>query len=201
MLLGGLFAAVSAVSGAWASVPPASWLIQWTWWPPYAVIPLLLSAAAVVAALALAGAALAEPAGLLLDIDRPLKPTARALLLTVVGAWLVMLAGCVAVLASLVLRRRRAESLVRGQLACLLPVLVLVVVGLALEWANLPYSWVPSVVALPLALTVAVLRYQLADLDLYVHRGLVCGSGDWPSVGYSVVDLPDSAGLGVTPTR
>lgn len=193
MLVGGLFAAVSAVSAAWSGVPPASWLVQWTWWPPYAVIPLLLllapdgalpsprwrpvrvllSAAAVLAGLALAGAALAEPAGLLLAPERPLNPAARALLLTASGAWLVMLAGCVAVLASLVLRWRRAESLQRGQLACLLPVLVLLVVGLALEWANLPYSWVPSVLALPLALTVAVLRYQLADLDLYVHRGLV----------------------------
>ena len=193
MLLGGVLATVSAVAGAWARVPVAGWLVQWTWWPPYAVIPLLLLLApdgalpssrwrpwlwllvgsAGVAAVALAAAAVVEPAGLLIDPDRPLAPAAHVLLLIAGAAWVAMLVGCVAVLVSLVLRWRRAESLVRGQLVCLLPVLVLLVVGVALDRVNLPFSWVPPVLALPLALTVAVLRYQLADLDLYVHRGLV----------------------------
>lgn len=193
MLLGGSVAALAAVAGAWSSTPPASWLTQWTWWPPYAVIPLLLLLApdgalpsprwrpwlwllvgtGAVATVALAAAGIVAPTGLLVDPDAVQDPLAYALFLVAVGAWIPWLAGCGAVLVSLVVRWRRAESLVRGQLVCLLPVLVLLVIGLALDRVNLPFSWVPPVLALPIALTVAVLRYQLADLDLHIHRGLV----------------------------
>ena len=193
MVLGGTSAFVAAASILWSATGPGAWLSQWTWWPPYAVIPVLLllapdgrlpsrrwqplavvlvgAAAAVTAAFAAAGAV--QPDGVLVDPDVPLTPAAAVLVQVAFGALAVNLAAALAVLLALVLRWRRAERLERGQLACLLPVLVLVLAGIGLQAQNVPFGWVPAATALPLALTVAVLRYQLHDLDLYVHRGTV----------------------------
>ena len=77
-------------------------------------------------------------------------------------------------LAALLVRWRRAEPLVRRQLVCLLPTGLLLAVGLVLAFqTEVTEPWLPAVVALPLGLTFAVLRYRFADLDLYVHRGSV----------------------------
>ena len=196
MVLAGLAAALNALAVSWSALLPAAWLSQWTWWVAWALVPMLLLlfpdgrlpsprwrslavvlvASAVVSAAALAAAAAILPRSLLTDVDAPLPPSARALLVVAAAAGLALLLATLGVLAALLVRWRRAAPLERGQLVCLLPAGLLLVVGLTLTAPTdleLADAWVPAVVALPLGLTFAVLRYQFADLDLYVHRGSV----------------------------
>lgn len=193
MLLVGLSATVAALAVAWAATLPAAWLSQWSWWPPLAVIPVLLLlvpdgrlpsprwrplagvlvVAAVVATVALAAAAAMSPRSLLVDLDTPPPPQAQVLLVVAASAAAVVLLATLGVLAALIVRWRAAPVLQRRQLACLLPSAVLLVGGVALSITELPAPWVLAVAALPLGLTFAVLRFQLHDLDLYVHRGAV----------------------------
>ena len=193
MLGAGLVATLAALSVAWSGWLPAAWLSQWAWWPPVGVIPVLLLlvpdgrlpsprwwppavalvGAAGIATVALVGAATGEPRTLLSDADRPPGPVVGLLLDVAVIGWIATAVAALGVLVALVVRWRAAGPLERGQLACLLPVLVLLGVAVALDWIDVPYGWVPAVVGLPVALTLAVLLYRFEDLDLYVHRGVV----------------------------
>jgi hypothetical protein len=115
-----------------------------------------------------------DPRTLLTDLSAPLPHAADVLLFVVGGAGVVLLLATLGVLAALLVRWRRAEPLVRRQLVCLLPTGLLLAVGLVLTFlTEVTEPWLPAVVALPLGLTFAVLRYRFADLDLYVHRGSV----------------------------
>ena len=89
------------------------------------------------------------------------------------AAVLVLCLGTVGVAVSLAVRWRRATSQDRRQLSCLVPSAVLFLVGFTLDYFNVPGGWLAAVVALPVGLTLAILRYQLYDLDLYIHRGVV----------------------------
>ncbi len=194
MLAIGLCAAVAAVAVAWAATLPAAWLSQWTWWPPLALIPVLLLlvpdgrlpsprwrplaallvTATTVATAALAAGAAISPRTLLSDLTAPLPPAAGALLVVATIAGVTVLASTVGVLGALIVRWRGSSALQRRQLACLVPSAALLAPGILLSaLTELPAPWVPAVAALPLGLTFAVLRYQLHDLDLYVHRGAV----------------------------
>ena len=198
MTLAGLAAAVNALAVSWSAVLAAAWLSQWSWWVPWALVPVLLLrfpdgrlpsarwrplagtlvAAGGLGAIALAAAAALAPRTLLTDPDLtgPLPPAAHALLLVAGAAGAVLLLATLGVVAALLVRWRRATPLERGQLVCLVPAAALLAVGLTLtSWTDVPLAdaWVPAVVALPLGLTFAVLRYRFADLDLYVHRGSV----------------------------
>lgn len=192
MLFTGATAAVATLSACWSAFVPMAWLSQWSWWPPLAAIPLILLlvpdgrppsragrtlafvlvVAATVTMLTLAGAALLRPT--LLTTPETLPPVLRQAARVAVGGIGVVALGSVGVLVCLLGRWRAADARQRRQLVCLLPSAVLLVIGLAVDFeAGVPYSWVPAVVALPAGLTVAVLQYQMYDLDLYVHRGAV----------------------------
>lgn len=192
MLLTGATAIVAAQSVCWSAAVPVAWLSQWSWWPPLALIPVVLLlmpdgrppspawrylgftlvGAATVTTVVLAVAALARPTSLL-TAHLPPTPTLRLLgRIAVAGIAVVALCG-LGVLAALLVRWRRAGPLERRQLVCLLPSAVLLIVGGWLDFEGVPYSWLAVVIALPLGLTVAVLQYQLHDLDLYIHRGAV----------------------------
>lgn len=193
MTLAGVSATIAAVAVAWSAYLPLAWLSQWAWWVPVAVIPVLvllvpdgvlpsprwrwllvvLLAGGAITAAALAGAALFEPRTLLSTGTQATSPAARALLVVAACAIAVTIVGTAGVLVALVRRWRAAATLERGQLACLLPSAGLLIVGVALDAADVPYGWLPAVVSFPLGLTLAVLRYQLHDLDLYIHRGAV----------------------------
>ena len=91
-------------------------------------------------------------------------------------AWLGIAAtalGLLGVLVALVVRFRAADLPVRRQLLCLGAAGVTVLLGELLDTAGVPVAWVAEGVALPLALTVAILRLGLYDLDVYVNRALV----------------------------
>ena len=193
MLAAGLVASIAALSVAWSTWIPAAWLSQWAWWPPLGAVPILLLlvpdgrlpsprwwplavalvGAAGIATAALVAAAIGEPTTLLSDAEQAPGPVVRLLLDIALLAWIATAAASLGVLAALVVRWRAAGPLERGQLACLLPVLVLLGVAVALDWVDVPYGWVPAAVGLPLGLTLAVLLYRFEDLDLYVHRGVV----------------------------
>ena len=193
MLFTGVTAAVATLSVCWSALVPVAWLSQWSWWPPLAAIPLTLLlvpdgqpptgvrrvlgvviiSAAAVTTLILAGAALVRPTTLLTTLE-PLPPGMRLTMRVAAAGVGVVVLGAVGALITLLGRWRAADALARRQLACLLPSAVLLAVGLGLDFdIDVPYSWVPAVVALPLGLTVAVLRYRWHDLDLYIHRGAI----------------------------
>jgi signal transduction histidine kinase len=194
MTFAGVGASVATLAVCWSAWLPAAWLSQWAWWPPLAALPLLLLllpdgrlpspgwrallvalvAATAVGTVALAAAALAQPRTLLSGGGFVSAAGVRPVLLLGVGALAVVLLGTLGVLASLIVRWRRADPLVRRQLACLVPSAALLGVGLGLDAVvNLPVAWLVAVASLPIGLTVAVLQYRLHDLDLYVHRGAV----------------------------
>jgi two-component system, NarL family, sensor kinase len=166
MLLVGGLAYLAAAAVAWSAFLPAAWLSRWLWLPAVLTIPIVL---------------------LLLPDGTLPSPRWRPLLVLAAGAGTVLTAAvaaaaagivvsglaAVGVVAALALRWRRADPTVRRQLECLLPAGVLLVLGVVLDIATVPYAWLPAVVALPMGLTFAVLRGRLHDLDLHIHRGTV----------------------------
>jgi two-component system NarL family sensor kinase len=104
--------------------------------------------------------------------------TGQALLMLQIATVGILLLGIgfLTTLGSLWLRWRRASGETRQQLACLLAAAVLLALGITLDVIDLP--GVPGAdliigVALPLGMTVAVLRYQLYGLDQVVNRTIV----------------------------
>ena len=124
------------------------------------------------ATLALAAAALTAPRTLV-TMGTPVAPAGRALVRVALAAVLLLGLATVAVLAALVRRARTTSPTERRQLVCLLPSAALFLVGLVLDYLNVPGGWLATVVALPLGLSFAILQYRLYDLDLYIHRGVV----------------------------
>ncbi|HEY5845436.1 MAG TPA: ATP-binding protein [Microlunatus sp.] len=192
MLWIGLSSILATLAVCWSTLLPLAWLSQWTWWPPIALIPILLLrfpdgrllsprwrplagvlvVAAVVATAALAAAALTAPRTLV-TTGTPVPPAGKALVRAALAAVLILGTATVAVLAALVDRARAASPIERRQLACLLPSAALFLVGFALDYLNVPGGWLATVIALPLGLSFAILQYRLYDLDLYIHRGVV----------------------------
>ena len=193
MLAAGGSACLAAVAVSWTGWLPLAWLSQWTWWPSLGLIVLsllvfpdgalpsarwrpvavLIIAATAVATIGLAVAALDAPQTLLTSAEPP--PTDRALLLVRVAvlAIAVVFLGCGLVLASLWLRWRRATGQTRQQLGCLLAAGILLLIGLVLDALGISGAWLVAVVAVPVAMMVAVLRYRLYRLDLLVNRTIV----------------------------
>jgi len=198
-LVGRLMATAGAVSAAWvlaatwASWLPAAWLSRWLWAVPFGLIFLALlvfpdgqlpsrrwwPVAAVIiggsaaAALAMAAAALDHPRDLLAAVDRPLTPRA-ATLITIARLSAVLTAlGLLGALAALWIRWRRAGGETRQQLVCLLPAGGVLLVALPLEALGLPGAWLLVTAVVPVAMTIAVLRYRLYELDRMINRSIV----------------------------
>ena len=186
----GLGALVGVTSAAWSGWDPAAWAMQWTWWPPLVGIPLALAAfpdepvlwpewprRARVAPGAGVPACLAVAA-----VHAPrTRLTGGVVAPPEAGPWLAAAAGCAGVVLVLTLRvvvmlwrrARSSDDLRRSQLLCLLPSGVLLVLGVAGDAVGVPFALVPGVVALPVGMAVAILRYRVSDLDLAVNRTLV----------------------------
>ena len=193
MTAAGLTAAVAALALSWTGITPVAWVGQWLWWPPYGLIILallvfpdgrlpgrrwrpvayLVVVTTAVATLALAVAALSDPRRLLLSAEPAATAQARTLVQLALLAIGVELLTLLAVLFSLAARWRRATGETRQQLACLLAAGVLFVLGLVLDGLNLAGAWVLMVIAIPGAMTLAVLRYRLYGLEQVINRTLV----------------------------
>ncbi len=187
----GAAAGLSAVSLSWVSWAPAAWFSQWSWWVPLGLVPLallifpdgrlpsrrwrplaiLLGVSAATVAVTF-GAAAASSDDLLFAATGASGP-ARTLLQVAFAAVAVEALAFLGVLASLVTRWRRAVGTVRAQLLFLVAAGVAVLFGLVLDTLGLEVAWVVTGIALPLAMTLAILRHHLYDLDLYLNRALV----------------------------
>jgi two-component system NarL family sensor kinase len=191
----GVAAGLETVALAWLGWTPTAWLAQWLWWPPFGLAFLallvfpdgqldtrprralagLLVVASTVATVALAVAALDHPRTLLVDSTSEVTPRARVLLQVALGAVFLTLLGLAGVLVVLGARWRRATGLQRQQLACLVPGGAILLIGILLDAENVPGLGLLSVVAVPAALTLAVLRHRLYGLDVVINRATVWG--------------------------
>lgn len=189
----GIAAGVSVVSLSWPGWAPAAWVSQWSWWLPLGLIPLallifpdgklpsrrwlpfavVLATISGVAAIAFAAAALTGPQYLLFGEFGVRTEPARTLLRVAVLSVGLVLLGFLGVLGALIGRWRRSEGAVRSQLLFLATAGAVVVLGQLLDVIGVPVGWVAEGVALPLGMTLAILRYHLYDLDLYLNRVLV----------------------------
>ncbi|GAB3249823.1 sensor histidine kinase [Kineosporia babensis] len=192
LALAGITALVEVLAVSWASWLPLAWISQWAWWPPFGLIFLallffpdgrlpskrwrglagLLVILSVTITGALAVAALDHPRTLATALTE-FTPRAQFLVRVAIIGGLLTLASGVAVLVSLWRRWRTSQGETRSQLACLLAGAVLLLIGLALDTLAVPGGWALAALALPVAMTVAVLRFRLYDLDQVVDRTLV----------------------------
>ncbi|BCB84015.1 hypothetical protein Psuf_013280 [Phytohabitans suffuscus] len=193
MFAAGAAACASLVAASWAGWLPFAWFAQWSGWPPLGLVVLALlyfpdgrlpsprwriaaigiTAATVVAAAALAVAAIDHPRDLVTVAGTPLTDRARLLDGVAKIAILAVGAGLLAVVASLAVRWRRSVGETRQQLSCLLPAAAFLPVALVLEGFGLTGAWALAAAAIPLGMTVAVLRYRLYDLDRVINRSVV----------------------------
>ncbi|MFC0533874.1 sensor histidine kinase [Phytohabitans kaempferiae] len=193
MFAAGAFATASVLAASWAGWLPLAWFTQWSGLPPLGLLvlallyfpdgrlpsrrwrflALLIAGATAVAAAGLAVGALDHPRDLVTTPDVPLTDRADVLDRVAKVAVLLIGAGLVAVVASLVVRWRGSAGETRQQLACLLPAAVLFPVGLVLAGFGLTGAWILATAAIPLAMAVAVLRYRLYDLDRVINRSVV----------------------------
>ncbi len=189
-------AALSAVAAAtWSATTVGAWLTQWTWWPAYACIPVILwvfpdghpqgrrrlmalatSGAGVLGTVLLATAGALAPRSLLTSTSATLPGGARILLLCVAACAVAVAISTLASLVSLMRRARRArraEPVVARQFLSLAPAAALFPIGFVVDVVGVPHAFVPALLALPAGLGVAIIQYGLDDLDLFVHRGVV----------------------------
>ena len=200
MLAVGGLAGLGLLARGWQGWLPAAWAGQWLWWPALALTPvavlyfpdgrlpsarwravlLLLAGGAATGTAALAAAAWWYPRTLTSDSLLVLDGPAADLVTAAAAAVAVWALGALAVCASLALRLRRADGVVRRQVLCLLAgaailLLLLVVdaVAAAADLGTLPVLTAVQALALPVALTTAGLRYGLYDLDVLLNRTVV----------------------------
>jgi two-component system, NarL family, sensor kinase len=187
LLLGiGGSSAVAVLGASYSTVSAMAWLYAWTPAVAYGLLPVvlllfpdgrLLSRAwrpvvwfAAVAALAmtvpLAAAAWAEPR-LLVDASEGSAPIA-----TRIGFAAVVL-GLLAAVGSLLVRWRRAGGDTRQQLKWLGFGAAFVPVGLGAQVLHVPGAWAIPAITVPGAIAVAILKYRLYDIDLFLNRSLV----------------------------
>ncbi|TQS45033.1 M12 family metallopeptidase [Cryptosporangium phraense] len=193
LLAAGASAAVGTVAVSWTRWEPVAWLSQWTWWPAYGllflallffpdgrsagrgsrVLAVTLIALTALSSIVLAVAALDAPRTLLSAADVKLDPQTKLLVrIFAAGVFLTVAAG-IGVLGTLWARWRRADTDTRQQLACLLPAVVLLLLGWGLSFFNLDGAYILAAVAVPLGMTVAIMRYGLYSLDRVLNRTLV----------------------------
>ncbi|MGI8946999.1 MAG: sensor histidine kinase [Ornithinimicrobium sp.] len=192
VLVTGLLALLAVAAVAWSGITVAAWAAQWTWWPPVVVTTLallvfpdptvpggrrralgiLLLVVGTATTLVLAAAAAYAPRGLLTTAQSA-SAQARPWIVVAVAGAAVVLFGSVLMVLDMIARARRAEPERRSQINCLLPAGGLLVVGIVLDAAGVPLALVPGVLALPIGMGLAIIRYRVDDLDLAVNRSLV----------------------------
>ena len=193
LLATGSFAA-GTVGTSIAAGGPAGWLRDWLWWPSFGLLLLavlffpdgrlisrrwrllvaLLVAAIGVGTVALAALSLRVPGVLLGEAAGTRQHGWEALLLAM--ALLALLVAAAGTVAAVALRLRRTPAGDRGPLIWAACNGGLLLVALLLDAAEgVPVVWLGATVAVPLAVTVGVVRYGLYDISLLVHRSLLYG--------------------------
>lgn len=212
---GAALAIVATEPSAWATA--AVFVQSWIWVPGFlpllTLIPLLYpdghlpgrrwwpaAAAAVVGMALLATGAAAYPEEFQgrIQLAKPWTSLALAEAVFPVGGLLSM-AACVAALAAIAVRWRRADGLGRRQLTVLLVVAAVLVADTALQsrmpWPVGTLSQAVCVALVPIAIGVAITRHRLYDLDLAVCRAIgglslaACLAGVYLSLFFLVAAL------------
>jgi signal transduction histidine kinase len=132
-----------------------------------------ITTTAAIAGVALGLAALDHPRTLLTADDQPVTARAEVLLDIARIAILATFAGSVGVLCALFVRWRRADGETRHQLGALLPSGVLFLLAVVLDTFDVAGAWAIAAVAVPVGMTVAILRYHLYELDRLINRTIV----------------------------
>lgn len=188
----GIVAGANVLAASWSSWTPLAWLSQWSWWPPIGLVALtlllfpdgrlpsrrwrpvagLVALGLAVATVALAVAALDNPHDL---VSARHALTGRAQLLKNVAKVAVLAtgAGLVGAFGALLARWRRADGLVRQQLICLFSAGLVFLLAMVLDAAGLTGAFLLAAVAVPVAMTIAILRYRLYGLDRIINRTVV----------------------------
>jgi hypothetical protein len=198
----GSYAAAAIFGGVLPLGPAAAWIFSWLeilHIGPLGTLALLLfpdgrlpsprwrpvmwSAAAAIAAIAVGIAFLPAPLPAI-GIPNPLGRSdfaVETLLLAGIGFVLLALSSLLSAL-SLLLRYRRSSGIERQQIKWVafasvlvaVPVVGVIVIGLPLDVG----AWIASLAAVPLptAMTIALIRYRLYDIDVLVHRTVVYGA-------------------------
>lgn len=196
-------------------VDSAVWVQQWAWWAPFAfAAPIVFLFPSVGSRLSrwLARCCAAfglTSLGLLAAGTRPLSgatlenpdlaPEGARLILALAlacGGLCTLLAVVGAV--GLVLRFQRTTGLERSQLACLIPAGVLLPIGLV-GFGFHALAVVPGIVAVPVGIGVAIMGFQLEDLDLEVNRRRLVGVSQ--AVGMAVQCIVAALLVEVLPGR
>jgi signal transduction histidine kinase len=195
MAAAGASSCLAVLSASWSGWLPLAWISQWSWLLPFGLIfvalllfpdgrlpsrrwlPLagLVIAAVTVAVVALAIAAVDHPRNLVTTVERQLTDRASAWLRIAFGAGLVAVGCLIGVLAALTIKWRRASGETRLQIACLIPATVILLGALLIEGGPQDGPWVQVIAtaAIPVAMTVAILRYRLYELDRIINRTIV----------------------------
>jgi two-component system, NarL family, sensor kinase len=193
MAAAGVTASVAVIAASWSGWSPSGWLGRTLLWAPLGLISLallafpdgrlpsrrwrLLAATIVAASIAVTVAmsvvAWEEPQDFLVDIYVQLSDRAR-FFESVVKVGIVVNGLCLLlVLASLWTRWRRADGDTRSQLACLLPAGALLLLALVLDAMGISGAFLFAAAVVPAAMTIAVLRFRLYDLDQVINRTFV----------------------------
>ena len=204
-LLIGLSSAIAACSSAYAQLSIAiAWIRQWTFWPAYGLLPLVLllfpdgrlpsrrwRAAAwtvgtgvAIATVSLALAALRAPTDLMTSEDpQPLTGWAQTAILVATFGLALTVAGWGVAIAGLYRRWRRARGDERQQLKWLVSAGAVTLIALTIEffmegaWSR-ALLWLTGAIgaaAMPIAIGVAILKYHLYAIDRILNRTLVYG--------------------------
>lgn len=142
------------------------------WRPASWIAGLVLGSVAVI--FAFGSPATSDP----VPLPNPLWIPALAPLYEVVQAGFVLFVVLFGLaVASLVVRFRRSRGVERQQLKWIVAAGVMMVVTLAagLVWEFFG-AWIAVVLALPMSIGVAILRYRLYDIDVLINRALVYGA-------------------------
>ncbi len=188
-----LASALVVVSAAFSRYRPMEWLNQWSSALAYGLFPLLLLvfpdgrlpsrswrplAISAVAGLVVGagGQAVAawEVPGLLVDVDAPRTPLAIAAMRVARVGLLVVVVSLVAAIASVVVRFRRSRGDTRQQLKWLGLGGALVAVAVGIDVTGVPHvGEVVAAASIPATAAIAILKYRLYDIDLFLNRSLV----------------------------
>lgn len=182
----GSSSAVAVLGASFSTYPPMAWLYAWLPAVAYGLLPLVLLlfpdgrlpsrswrpvAWCAVVAMATTAVSVAVDPTLLVDRSAPPEPS-LTIVLAQVGLVGVILSTAAAVV-SLVVRWRRATGDTRQQLKWLGLGAAFIPVGLVAQAALVPGVWLVPATTVPAAAAVAMLRYRLYDVDLFLNRSLV----------------------------
>ncbi|HEX6346838.1 sensor histidine kinase [Umezawaea sp.] len=222
LLVTGVCGAVAAGAGAWPDERWAAWVGTWVWWPTYAALPVVLllfptgrppgrwwwaavAVAGVGVVLPLVGlgwASWAEPAAFWRQVSSGTARRGVAVGLAITG-FAAFGAALAAAVASLVVRWRGARGTHRFVVGwALVGTLVLVpTLGLELLFGSAWGAWLAAAAAFPAALAVAIVRHDLYDIELVIHRTLLYGLlGALLVCAYTAVVLVTTARVPAYPT-